>query len=56
MYSGLTMSMEQFMTEANLRQSNVSFNLVAPNAIGLDPDQVPILSMILEMIIMSSDC
>ena len=42
-YSGLTMSMEQFMAEANLRQSNDSFNLVAPNAIGLDPDQVTIL-------------
>ena len=55
-YSGLTMSMEQFMAEANLRQSNDSFNLVAPNAIGLDPDQATILSMILEMIIMSSDC
>ena len=42
-YSGLTMSMEQFMADANLRQSNDSFNLVAPNAIGLDPDQVTIL-------------
>ena len=53
-YSGLTMSKEQFLAETNLRQCKNSLNLVAPNAIGLDPDQVPILSMILEMIIMSA--
>ena len=39
-YSGLTMSKDQYMTAATLIHSKDSSNLVTPNAIGLDPDQV----------------
>ena len=39
-YSGLTMSKDQYMAKATLSQNKDSSNLVTPNAIGLDPDQV----------------
>ena len=39
-YSGLTMSKDQYMAEATLSQSKDSSNLGTPNAIGLEPNQV----------------
>ena len=39
-YSGLTMSKDQYMAKATLSQYKDSSNLVTPNAIGLEPDQV----------------
>ena len=39
-YSGLTMSKDQYMAEATLSQSKDSSNLATPNAIGLEPNQV----------------
>ena len=39
-YSGLTMSKDQYMAEVTLMQSKNSSVFFTPNAIGLDPDQV----------------
>ena len=39
-YSGLTMSKDQYMAEATLSHSKDGSNLATPNAIGLEPNQV----------------